>query len=112
LLARGARLAADDLGAASGDLTRLLTIRPQVVKIDRGVVSGCANDPTRLRLVQVVIDVADAGGAVVCAEGIEDVDDREALKAAGVDLVQGFLLGRPGPLWSRGSHVPIASQAG
>lgn len=112
LLARGARLAVDDLGAASGDLARLLTIRPHVVKIDHAVVSGCATDPTRMRLVEAVVDLAHAGGAVVCAEGIEDADDLAALTAIGVDLVQGFLLGHPSSLWATEAHVPIVSPAG
>jgi diguanylate cyclase (GGDEF)-like protein len=101
LLRRGARLAVDDLGAGAGDLNRLLEIRPTVVKIDRAVVAGCAGDETRRRLIQVVVDLAHAGGAVVCAEGIEELDDLTALTGLGVDLVQGFLLGRPGDRWVR-----------
>jgi diguanylate cyclase len=97
---RGARLAVDDLGAGAGDLARLLVIRPDVVKVDRNVVHGCATDATRARLVQIIGDVARAGGAILCAEGVEDPADLRTLRDAGVELAQGFLLGRPASGWS------------
>jgi diguanylate cyclase (GGDEF)-like protein len=97
---RGARLAVDDLGAGAGDLARLLAIRPDIVKVDRNVVHGCATDATRARLIRIIGDVARAGGAILCAEGVEEPADLVTLREAGVELAQGFLLGRPAPGWS------------
>lgn len=100
LRSRGADLAVDDLGAGRGDLGRMLAVRPDIVKIDRGVVGGCASDPVRLRLVEMVVGLARAAGASVCAEGVETEADLQALRGCGVDLVQGFHVGRPAEGWS------------
>jgi EAL domain-containing protein (putative c-di-GMP-specific phosphodiesterase class I) len=107
LLQRNARLAVDDLGAGSGDLARFLVIRPHVVKIDRALVDGCAHDGTRERLLEVVVDLAHASGSVVCAEGVEQQADLETLRALGVDLIQGYLIGRPSAAWTTSALLPV-----
>lgn len=100
LRARGAQLAVDDLGAGAGELARLLVVRPDVVKLDRHVTRGCADDDLRADLIAMIVGLADAGGAQVCAEGVEAPADLERLQAVGVQLAQGFLLGHPEPTWS------------
>jgi diguanylate cyclase (GGDEF)-like protein len=99
---RGAWLAVDDLGAGAGDLRRLLTIRPKVVKVDRDLVHGCAADRVRADLIKVVVELAHASGALVCAEGVERPADLRRVRVLGVDLLQGFLFARPGPVWLPG----------
>ncbi|HEX3003111.1 MAG TPA: bifunctional diguanylate cyclase/phosphodiesterase, partial [Angustibacter sp.] len=100
LRALGARIAVDDLGAGAGELARLLVVRPDVVKLDRHVTRGCADDDLRADLVAMIVGLADAGGAQVCAEGVEAPSDLERLQAVGVQLAQGFLLGHPEPTWA------------
>ncbi|WP_380169024.1 EAL domain-containing protein [Jannaschia sp. R86511] len=100
LRARGAVVAVDDLGAGTGDLGRLLAVLPDIVKVDRDVVSGCATDPRRLRLVELVVGLSAAVGARVCAEGVETAEDLAALRGCGVHLAQGYHLGRPADGWS------------
>ncbi|WP_336923252.1 GGDEF and EAL domain-containing protein [Aquipuribacter sp. SD81] len=109
---RGARIAVDDLGAGSGDLGRVLAVRPDVVKVDRGVVHGCHADEARLELVRLVVQLAAAVGARVCAEGVEDDADLEVLREVGVQLVQGYHLGVPSPRWVTGPVVPGGAAGG
>ncbi len=96
----GARIAVDDLGAGAGELARLLVVRPDVVKLDQHVTRGCADDDLRADLIAMIVGFADAGGAQVCAEGVEAPGDLERLQAVGVQLAQGFLLGHPEPTWA------------
>lgn len=102
---RGALIALDDLGAGTGDLSRLLAVRPDVVKLDRGIVAGCAGDPDRARLIAAMVGLADSAGAQVCAEGIELDEDLARLREIGVHLAQGFLLGRPGTTFAVGDRA-------
>jgi EAL domain-containing protein (putative c-di-GMP-specific phosphodiesterase class I) len=100
LVERGAQLAVDDLGAGAGDISRLLVVRPGIVKLDRGPVHGCSRDTNRAQLIQAVLQLARAGGAQVCAEGVEDDTDLTLLREMGIELVQGYLTGRPSPNWA------------
>lgn len=111
LRGRGATVAVDDLGAGTGDLGRLLAVRPDIVKIDRDVVAGCATDSRRLRLVELVVGLSAAIGARVCAEGVETAADLTALRGCGVHLVQGHHVGRPAEHWSTASAGAAASAA-
>jgi diguanylate cyclase (GGDEF)-like protein len=97
---RGGQIAVDDLGAGAGELARLLVIRPDVVKLDRHVVDGCASDGLRTELISMIVTIASAGGARVCAEGVEESADLTTLRGVGVQLAQGFLLGRPDDAWA------------
>ncbi|WP_336923778.1 bifunctional diguanylate cyclase/phosphodiesterase [Aquipuribacter sp. SD81] len=109
---RGARVAVDDLGAGAGDLARVLAIRPDLITLDRGVVTGCGTDPAREGLVRALLQLARSDGARVCAEGVETEADLDVLRALGVDLVQGFLLGRPRPAWCADADLPHVARPG
>ena len=95
LRARGARIAIDDYGAGCSSMRRVVRLRPDSVKLDRRLVTGIAADPERARAVAEVVEVAHRIDAIVCAEGVEDVPDLRALAALGVDLAQGWAVGRP-----------------
>ena len=105
---RGARIALDDVGAGADEFARLSDLRLDVVKVDRSVVSGCHADPGRQAVLRALQCYAQALGAVVCAEGVEDPADLDALRAMGLGHAQGYLLGRPAPQWSVRPALPAA----
>lgn len=90
------RLAVDDAGAGFASLRHILEVRPQFVKLDIGLVQGVATDLTRTALVAGFVRFAADAGFELIAEGIETNADRLALRRLGVELGQGYLLGRPG----------------
>ncbi len=65
------------------------------MKIDRAVVAGMLDDPLDALLVEVVHRMAVDRGLTVVAEGVESDAQLDALRAAGIPLVQGFLVARP-----------------
>jgi diguanylate cyclase (GGDEF)-like protein len=99
LRARGARIALDDVGAGAQEFARLSTLRPDIVKIDRSLVRGCAYDPASAALMRALVSYAGEMGLSVCGEGVEDTTDLEQLRALGVTYAQGYLLGRPARDW-------------
>lgn len=90
----GWRVALDDVGAGYSSLSLLAAVRPEVVKLDKGLVQGLPDDGARTVL-KAVIDLAHQLGAVVVAEGIETEQLAEQVTALGADLGQGWLFGRP-----------------
>jgi EAL domain-containing protein (putative c-di-GMP-specific phosphodiesterase class I) len=91
----GYRIALDDLGAGYAGLTSFLRLRPDVVKIDMGLVQGLSSDDTKRRLVSSVTELCRGMGVAVVAEGIEERADYAALLELGIDLLQGYAFARP-----------------
>jgi EAL domain-containing protein (putative c-di-GMP-specific phosphodiesterase class I) len=89
------RLAVDDAGAGYASLSHVIALHPALVKLDRAWVDGISADPVRQALVRGVLGVAEATGSAVVAEGIEREDDLQTVQSLGVELGQGYLLGRP-----------------
>ena len=93
---RGARLAVDDLGAGYSNLKYISDLSPEIVKIDRALVKDLHLDPRLQTLVGAIVYLCERLGAKVVAEGIETLEEFEAVVAAGVHYGQGYFLARPG----------------
>lgn len=97
LRAAGVPIALDDLGGALAGLRQVVQLPVDVVKIDRSVVAHMLEDPVDALLVELVQRLAGERGLTVVAEGVESDEQADALRAAGVPLIQGFLVARPMP---------------
>ena len=97
LRARGALIALDDAGSGYSGLQQLAALRPQVVKLDRALVSDADADPVRVALAEMLGEFAGRIDAWLLAEGIETQAELAAFAQLGVPLAQGWLLGRPAP---------------
>jgi len=101
------RLAVDDAGAGVANFQHLAELRPALVKIDRGLISGVNADLSRQAVVVGLVHFAAVSGAFVLAEGIETQAEQETVQRLGVTLGQGYLLGRPAPIESwAGTALP------
>jgi len=94
----GFRLAVDDLGAGYAGLASFAGLEPDVVKIDMSLVRGVDGEPVKRRLVASIVALCKDLGTLVVAEGIETDAEREVLVELGCDFLQGYLIGRPGPV--------------
>ena len=97
LRAAGMRLAIDDVGAGFSSLRHIVVTAPDVIKMDRSIVSGLHTDPVLTKLVESLVTFGHGCGVTVVAEGIETAQEAAALHDLGVDLGQGWHFGRPGP---------------
>jgi EAL domain-containing protein (putative c-di-GMP-specific phosphodiesterase class I) len=91
----GVRIALDDVGLGQSNFRMIVDCRPDLLKIDRHFVDGAHADPLRRAVLESISDLACRLGARAVAEGIEDERDLATVSAAGIALLQGYLLCRP-----------------
>ncbi|MBR3333760.1 MAG: EAL domain-containing protein [Clostridia bacterium] len=89
------QVAIDDYGTGHSNIINLLRYAPQIIKIDRGLITGIENDHNRRLFVQNTIDFAHQNGIKALAEGVETLEELNTVIECGVDLIQGFFTGRP-----------------
>ncbi|MGY1750552.1 EAL domain-containing protein [Modestobacter sp. SYSU DS0511] len=106
LRGRGALIAIDDAGSGWSGLQQIAEVRPQLVKLDRALVSGADTDPVKAALAEMVGAFTNRIDAWLLAEGIETPGELAAFARLGVPLAQGWLLGRPAP-----SFAPLSAEA-
>ncbi len=94
---QGYRIALDDVGAGYSNLRLVAEAGPEFLKIDQGLVRGCARAKARRAAVSALARMAEECDAVAIVEGIETAEDLRVLVDLGVPLGQGFLLGHPAP---------------
>ncbi len=91
----GFGFAVDDAGAGYASFALIAALRPSVIKIDREIVHGLNHDDAKKALVEAFVNFGRRIGAHLLAEGIERRADLAALSSLGVELGQGYLLGKP-----------------
>lgn len=91
------QLAVDDYGAGYSNIVNLLRYKPQVIKIDRFLITEIHKDNNKQMFVRNIIDFAQANGMLTIAEGVETSEELSAVIGYGVDLIQGFYTARPAP---------------
>jgi EAL domain-containing protein (putative c-di-GMP-specific phosphodiesterase class I) len=91
----GVRIALDDFGTGYSSLTWLQSVPADIVKLDRSFVAGLARDPRKASIISAVLWLARSLGMSVVAEGVEDVEDWEALRTADCPAIQGYYFSRP-----------------
>lgn len=95
---RGTGIAMDDVGAAWSGLERALQLEPEILKLDRALITGVHQARNKQALVTAVQAFASEVGATLVAEGIEQRAEADTLRDLGVPLGQGWLFGHPRPL--------------
>ena len=93
----GYRLAVDDLGEGYAGLASLVSLRPDIAKIDMSLIRDIHTAPLKRDIVSALVDMARRAGIVVVAEGVETNEERMTLLDLGIDLLQGYLFAKPGP---------------
>lgn|GEM_PF-662445 len=94
---QGVRIALDDLGTGYSSLARLTELPIDVLKVDRGFVSGIGADDRCDAVVRAVVGMGDAMGVDVVAEGVETAEQAAELVRLGCPYAQGFFFARPQP---------------
>jgi EAL domain-containing protein (putative c-di-GMP-specific phosphodiesterase class I) len=113
----GIRFALDDFGAGATSLASLRELRVETLKLDQSFIHALGVDQGEDEdIVAAVTALAHRLGMTVTAEGVETQVQLDAVRRAGCNRVQGYLIGRPVPadevlalLWRRAHPVsPVA----
>jgi EAL domain-containing protein (putative c-di-GMP-specific phosphodiesterase class I) len=95
LRSKGMKLAVDDLGSGYSNLKYIADLAPEIVKLDRALITAMHENRRLQRLVRSIVQLCQDQGADVVAEGIETVDEFTAVRDLGVHYAQGYFLARP-----------------
>lgn len=94
---RGVRIAIDDTGAGFASLRHILSLTPDLVKLDISITKDVDNDESRRALAKGLVTFAREIGASVVAEGIERRGELACMREIGADYGQGWHIAKPAP---------------
>jgi EAL domain-containing protein (putative c-di-GMP-specific phosphodiesterase class I) len=95
LRARGVQVALDNFGAGFAPLSFLRNLPLSYVKVDRPCIVGMMTDDRDAAMIQAVTWLVERLGLAWIAEGVETVDEWEAVRRFGPGLAQGYLFAEP-----------------
>lgn len=91
----GFALVVDDFGAGHSSLTRLIDLKVDRLKIDRGITTGIAASPRNQAIISALIRLGEALSMTILAEGVETEEESRTLRSLGCQIGQGYLFSRP-----------------
>ena len=90
-----ALIALDDFGCGYNSEYALITLNPDLIKIDRAIISGCDSDLSRQNIITSLVAHAKMRNISVLAEGVETSGELKTVIECGVDLIQGYYVDHP-----------------
>jgi EAL domain-containing protein (putative c-di-GMP-specific phosphodiesterase class I) len=103
----GVRIALDNFGTGSNALSLLTDVGADVLKLDGGLALPSGASDADTRVVRALVLLAHALNMEVVAERVTGLEQLRRLRAAGCDLVQGHLVGKPCPAESLAVHMDL-----
>jgi len=91
----GVQLALDDFGDGRSSLRLWAELKPDYVKIDKYFAKDISSHPDKVQTITALRRIAETFGTQMVAEGLETPDELRVLRDLGIELGQGYLLGRP-----------------
>jgi diguanylate cyclase (GGDEF)-like protein/PAS domain S-box-containing protein len=95
LRAHGVRIALDDFGTGYSSFSHLDRLQIDIVKIDKSFVQALGSPDDTRGLAAAILQLARTLGYLAIAEGVEQAEQADSLRALGCSLAQGYHLGRP-----------------
>ncbi len=92
---KGFLIALDNVGTGLDTMNRIMMVNPDIIKIDRAIVSNIDSNSYNQEVFKSIINTAKQIGAMTVAEGVETVDEVITCMLMGVDYFQGFYFSRP-----------------
>jgi EAL domain-containing protein (putative c-di-GMP-specific phosphodiesterase class I) len=94
---RGFLIALDDFGAGHSNVERIWQLNPDIVKLDRIMLSHAAHRADMAAILPGLVALLHEAGKLVLVEGVETEHEAQMALACNADFVQGFFFGRPNP---------------
>ncbi len=97
LAEKGVKFYLDDFGIGYSNLSMVMELPFETVKLDASLLSKMTNGEKEYRTMQLLVDMLHNSGFQVVAEGIEKVEEMQAARRLQIDRIQGFYYARPMP---------------
>lgn len=92
---KGFLIALDNVSAGLDTLNRIMLVNPDIIKIDKAIVSNIESNIYNQEVFKSIINTAKRIGALTVAEGVETADEVITCMLMGVDYFQGYYFSRP-----------------
>ncbi|WP_345812598.1 EAL domain-containing protein [Paraburkholderia sp. PREW-6R] len=102
---RGFLIALDDFGAGHSNVERIWQLNPDIVKLDRIMLSHAAHRPDMATILPGLVALLHEAGKLVLIEGVETEHEAQMALSCNADFVQGFFFGRPNPGAADATHA-------
>jgi EAL domain-containing protein (putative c-di-GMP-specific phosphodiesterase class I) len=91
----GFQVALDDFGAGYCGLNLLADLPTDILKLDMNLTRDLNRRPKSLAIVRQMVELAHTLGIAIIAEGVENLQEYDALRSCGIHLMQGYLFAKP-----------------
>lgn len=92
---QGFKVALDDVGEGYAGLNMLISLKPNIIKIDREIISNIDKDEFKQSVYKALYTLAKENDIEVLAEGVETSFELEMIESIGVDYIQGYYFAKP-----------------
>ncbi|MCV0427250.1 MAG: EAL domain-containing protein [Roseibium sp.] len=103
----GVSIAMDDFGTGYSSLSYLSLFPFDKIKIDKTFIQNLGKDTSTDAIVTSIIGLGRSLDVEITAEGVETKEQAILLSAAGCDLVQGYMFGKPGSVAQHEAAFPV-----
>jgi len=87
----------DDFGTGYSSLNMISNLPIDALKLDMTFIRNAFQNQREIRMIEIIIDIADYLSVPVIAEGVETEEQLLALRDMGCDIVQGYYFSKPVP---------------
>lgn len=94
----GVKISLDDFGTGYSSLNYLSKIQFDEIKVDKSFIDHVHLDETAFTLFNAIVKISSALNCEVVAEGVETMEQVDAIMRAGCNHVQGYVFSKPRPL--------------
>lgn len=91
----GFLIALDDLGSGFSNLDRVSVLKPDIIKLDRSLITRIKEDPYKQEVFKGIISLANRIGTLVVAEGVETEEETLLALEFGAQFLQGYFIAKP-----------------
>ena len=103
----GCLVAIDDFGAGHSNFDRIWRLSPQIVKLDRSMITQAAKNVTVRRVLPNLVSLIHESASLSLIEGVETEDEALIAMDSGIDFVQGYYFGRPEKTMHRVDYTSV-----
>lgn len=87
----------DDFGTGYSSLNMIATLPIDALKLDRDFIQMIFRGEKNIRMMEIMLDIADYLNVPIVAEGVETEEQLKTLRSMGCHIIQGYYFSRPVP---------------